>query len=125
MDFDFYNVPSICGFASILTLVCENTRMLRVFPTASKRAHVSIIRFILTTLIKKQHPCKLVRVDEDSALENSTDVTNLLVDEFKISMETTGGDVSWINGKNERHNRSINNMVISVLLDINQHENKW
>ena len=40
-------------------------------------------------------------------------------------METTGGDASWINGNNERHNRSIHNMVISYLLDSNQHENKW
>ena len=37
-------------------------------------------------------------------------------------METTGGNASWINGKNEKHNRSIHNMVIEGLLDINQHE---
>ena len=37
-------------------------------------------------------------------------------------METTGGDASCINGKNEIHNRSIHNMVIEVLLDGNQHE---
>ena len=70
-----------------------------------------------------QHPCKLVRVDEDSALENSTDVTNLFVYEFKISMETTGGDAYCLNVKYERHNRSIHNMVITALIDSNQHEN--
>ena len=37
---------------------------------------------------------------EDGALEKSTDVTNLLVDDFRISMETTGGDASWINVNN-------------------------
>ena len=37
-------------------------------------------------------------------------------------METTGGDAFWLNGKNERHNRSIQNMVRSRLLDSNQHE---
>ena len=40
-------------------------------------------------------------------------------------METTGGDASWINGNNERQNRSIQHMEISGLLDRNQHENKW
>ena len=71
---------------------------MRYFP--HHPVHIYIIK-------NKQHPFKRIRVDGDIALENSTDVTNLLVDDFKISMETTGGDVSWLNGKNERHNRSI------------------
>ena len=96
--------------------------MIWVFPTASKRVHVRIIRLILTTLLNEKHPCKHVRVDEDSALENSTDIINLLVDEFKTDMETTGVDASWLNGKDEIHNISIHNMVISGLLDSNQHE---
>ena len=58
-------------------------------------------------------------------LANSIDVTNLLIDKLKIFMETTGGDESWINGKNKRHNRSIHNMVRAGILDSNQHENKW
>ena len=106
----------------MITVVCAKTRIIWVFPTASKRTPVRIIRFILTTLVNEQHPCKRVRVDEDSALEKSIDVKNLRIEEFKISMETTGGDASWINGKNERHNRSIHNMVRSGLLDSNQHE---
>ena len=40
-------------------------------------------------------------------------------------MENTGGDASWVNRKNERHNRSINNMVWSGFIDSNQHANKW
>ena len=40
-------------------------------------------------------------------------------------METPGGDTSWINGNNERHNRSIHNTVVAGLLDSNKHENKW
>ena len=74
--------------------------------------------------MNEQNPFKLVRVDEDSALENSTYITNLLIDEFEISMETPGGDTSWINGNNERHNRSIHNMVITGLLESNKHEKK-
>ena len=40
-------------------------------------------------------------------------------------METTGGYASWINGKNERHNRIVHNMIRSGLIDSNQHESKW
>ena len=68
----------------MLTVVCEKTRMLWVFPSASKREPVRILRFVLTTLMNEKHSCKLVIVDEDISLANSTDVTNLLVNEFKI-----------------------------------------
>ena len=67
-EFAFYNVTSIRGFTSMLTVVYAKTRMLWVFPTASKRVHVRIICFILATLMNEQHPCKRVRVDEDSEL---------------------------------------------------------
>ena len=32
-EFDFYNITSICGFNSMLTVVCENTRMLWLLNT--------------------------------------------------------------------------------------------
>ena len=66
-----------------------------------------------------------MRVDEDGALANSTDVTNLLFDDFNISMENTVSDLSWLNGKNERHNIIIHNMVREGLIDSIQHENRW
>ena len=40
-------------------------------------------------------------------------------------METTGGDLYWLNINNERHNRIIHNMVIASLLDSNKHKNKF
>ena len=57
-------------------------------------------------------------------MENSTDITNLLIDESEICMEITGGDTSWINDNNEIHNRSIKNMVMAGLVYSNKHENK-
>ena len=66
-----------------------------------------------------------MRVDEDGAFSNSTDVTNLIVDEINIYMETNGGDASWLNGKNEQHNRRIYNISRAGLLYSNQHESKW
>ena len=53
------------------------------------------------------------------------DITNLVFDELEICMETPGGDTSWINGNNERHNISIHYMVMAGLLYSNKHENKW
>ena len=51
MEFAFYNITSIRGFTSMLTVVCAQTRMLWVLPTASKIAPVCIICFIPKTLI--------------------------------------------------------------------------
>ena len=45
-----------------------------------------------------------MRVDEDGALVNSTYFTNLLVDDFIIAMENTGGDASWLNGNTQQNN---------------------
>ena len=55
-------------------------------------------------------------------MEDSTDVTYILVEEFIITMVTPGGDASWINGNNEQHNRNIHNIVIEGLIDSNRHE---
>ena len=60
--------------------------MLWVFHNESKKSPLRIICFILTKMKNEQYTCKNVRVDEDGALKNSTDVTNLLVDYFNISI---------------------------------------
>ena len=49
-EFDFYNVTTICGLTSMITVVCANTRMLWVLPTVTKKTPFRIIQFILTTL---------------------------------------------------------------------------
>ena len=125
MQFAFFNVTSIIGFTSILTVVCANNIILWVFPTVKKISPVQIILFILTTLNNEKHSCKKVRLENYGSFANSTDVTNLPVEEFRISMETTSGDASWLNWKNKIQNWIVHNMVIQVLLDINKHENWW
>ena len=125
MEFAFYNVNSIHGLTYMLNILCAKTRMLWLFPTSYKLSLVRITQFILTTSNNEQHQCKSVRVYEDGALEKSTDVTNLLVDEFKTSMENTGGDASLPNIKNEKHNKIIHNMVREGLIECNQHEKNW
>ena len=92
MDVALYNMTSIRWFTSMLTVLCENNRILWVFPIESKRSHVLIILFILTLFRKKQKPFQFLRVDEYGALVNSTDIKNLIVDYLIIFVETTGGD---------------------------------
>ena len=47
--FTFYNVTSVHGFASILTVLCSKTGFFWVFPNVLKKSPVRIISFILTT----------------------------------------------------------------------------
>ena len=63
----------------MLTIVCAKTRILRVFPTTYKIFPLRIICLILKTFKNEKHTCRFVRVNEDGSLENSTDVSNLLV----------------------------------------------
>ena len=100
MSFAFYNATSIQGFNSTITVVCENNRILWVFSTASRIFLVRIICFILTTLNNKKNPHRRMIVNEDSALEKSTCVTKLLVDELITAMENNGSDASCINLNN-------------------------
>ena len=66
-----------------------------------------------------------MRVDKSGALEKSTDVTDLPVYEFNIALETTGGDVSFLNRKDGIHNRIIHNIVRASLIYSNQYAKKW
>ena len=43
MKFVFYNVTSVQGFTSMLSVVCEKTRMVCILPTDSKKSPVRII----------------------------------------------------------------------------------
>ena len=70
----------------MLNIACSKNEMLFVFPTASKISTVHIIHSILTQFNNEQHLRKFMRFDKDGALENSTDVTKLLVDDFRIYM---------------------------------------
>ena len=56
MNFAFYNVTSIRGFTSMLTIVCAKTIIPWVFSTAPKLSPFHIIHFIQTTLNNEQHP---------------------------------------------------------------------
>ena len=122
MVFAFYNISSIRVFTSTLTLVCSKTKILWVFTNSSKGSSLRIIWFVLTTLKYGQHTFRRLIFNEEGALEKSIYVTNLFVNCFRIAMETTGCDASWINGNNEQHNRNNHNIVIAGLIGSNQHE---
>ncbi len=91
--------------------------MLWNFPTASKRCPLQILDYLFAMLQHEGTTVQCIRVDEDGALANSSEFCDFLVQRH-ISLETTGGYASFLNGKIERHHRTIAQMVRSMILKI-------
>ena len=125
IDFGFYDTVSIRGFTSELVIIDAKTRILWTFPSSSKRAPLHILRYFFTMLSKDGVTCKTVRIDEDGALARSSEFTTFLRDEAHVTMETTGGYSSFLNGKAERPHRTLANMVRCMLLNSGHKKDKW
>jgi hypothetical protein len=69
------------------------------------------------------HP-HTVRVNEDGTLARSSEFTTFLF-ACKLTLDTTGGYNSWLNGMVERSNRTIANKDRALLLNSNRKADKW
>ena len=63
--------------------------------------------------------------DEGGELACCAEICVLLRDEFQVTLESTGGYASFLNGKVERHNSTIENLTLATLFGSNHAENKW
>ncbi len=72
----FWNVCSIRGFTSLLSIIDGKDRMLWNSPTASKSIPLSILAYLFTMLEREGVIIESVRVDEDGALANKTSLFN-------------------------------------------------
>lgn len=79
IDFSFWNIPSIRGFTSLLSIIDGKDCMLWNFPTTSKRAPLSILDFFFTMLERDGVTIQAICVDEDGALANSSEFSDFLL----------------------------------------------
>jgi len=124
IDFSFWNVVSLRGFTSLLSVIDGKDRMLWNFPTASKRCPLQILDYLFAMLQHDGITIQCIRVDEDGALANSSEFCDFLLQRH-ISLETTGGYASFLNGKVERHHRTIAQMVRAMLLNSGLPSTLW
>jgi len=124
IDFSFWNVCSIRGFTCLLSVIDGKDRMLWNFPTTSKRVPLSILAYLFTMLEREGVIIESVRADEDGALANNSEFSDFLIQQ-KISLQTTGGYTSFLNGKVDQHHCTIAQMVHSLLLNSGLPSNSW
>jgi hypothetical protein len=81
IDFSFWNIPSIHGFTSLLSIIDGKDHMLWSFPTASKRIPLKILDYFFNMLDKEGISVLGVQVDEDGALANNSEFSDFLIDQ--------------------------------------------
>ena len=114
MDFAFMPQTSIRGFTSFLSVKDAATNYTWIFLSRNKRPPLDVLTFFISILKKEQRIIRYVRVDEDGALANSTEFCKLLI-LHHITLQTTGGYASSLNGKSESLNKVAKFTVSSIL----------
>ena len=95
---------SIRGFTSVLDIIYASTRYSFAFPTRSKRVPLDILNWLLSILEQEGKIVRIIRVDEDGALARSREFCKL-IQKKNITLQTTGGYMSSLNGMVERPHR--------------------
>jgi hypothetical protein len=107
MYFAFWDITSRRMFTDVLTSIDAKTRMLWLFCTPSKGPPIHILRWLFANLRGDKRTLENIRVDEDGALAVSAAFVTYLRDEKQINLEATGGFASFLNGKVECPNRTL------------------
>ena len=95
-------VSSYDGYTSYLPFIDEASRMAWVFLTKSKDPPIDIVRAFLTLHDHSNGGC--VRTDQGGKLASSGAFRDLLMREFRYSLEPTGADSPSQNGAVEIYN---------------------
>jgi hypothetical protein len=95
VNYAFFNVISIPGFSAALIIVEWTSRYLWVFPSRSKSAPIDLCLHFFYQMQRQGFPC------EDGALVNNTKFCKTMYQSLGMTMESTGGRESTINGAAE------------------------
>jgi len=124
IDFSFWDTQSHRGFTTMLLIIDAKTRMLWLFCSSSKRAPIQTLEYFFRLLHLDNKPPKTIRVDEDGALARNFEFNKLLLQQT-LTLETTGGYASFLNGKVERPNRTIADMTRALYFNAGHSPDKW
>jgi len=124
MDFAFMPVTSIRGFTAFLSIKDAATNYTWIFLSRNKRPPLDILSFFISIMKKENRTIRYIRVDEDKALANCTAFCKLLL-LHNITLQTTGGYASSLNGKSESLNKVAKHTVSTILSSTNMDPIFW
>ena len=120
----FFNVEIICVFTSTFVAICSATLYPFGILSRSKCPPIYILKFLVTTLINQDNKVAFILVDEDVALARYSEFMKICHN-MNIIVQTTGGDVSSLNGKIEGPNKTLANITRSFLLNSSHNKELW
>ena len=106
-------------------IVDAKVRKMWTFNTPGKRPPLATIRYFLEQLKQTERQVLNITTDLGGELARSSEFCNVLVEEYKCGLQTTGGYSSWLNGKAERHIRTLENTARKIRGDANLPSNLW
>ena len=121
MYFVFFNVESIRGFTLTFVDICSATSYPFEFPSRSKQPHLDILEFPVATLSNQDKKVAFILVDEYVSLSKYYEFMKACHD-MNITVKTTGGDASSINGKIESPNMTFANIIIALLPNLSNNK---
>ena len=124
MDYAFWNKRSICGFTSLLSVVCMTTRFSFTFPTRNKRPPLATISWLIGILRKQGFSITYIQTNEGGELGQSVDFLKLLTTEKCIFLGT-GRSGSSLNDIVEQPNRTIADAVRAKLTNSGLGDEFW
>lgn len=116
IDFTFFNTISRRGFSSALIIVEATSRYIWFFPCRNKKAPIDLCLFFFNQMQRQGLPVIRCRSDEDGALINSTEFCKMMHKSLGITLESTGGYESSINGTAESPNRTTKRCIRANLM---------
>jgi hypothetical protein len=116
-------VSSYDGYTSYLLIIDEASRMAWVFLTKSKDPPLDIVRAFLTLHGHSDGGC--VRTDQGGELASSGTFRDLLLREFRYTLEPTGADSPSQNGAVEIYNDKFGIRTRALLYDASLPEEYW
>lgn len=108
----------------MLLIIDAKMRILWLFYNVNKHPPLKILVYFLSTLNKDNKTVATIRVDEDGAFAQNFEFFEFLLHK-NITLETTGGRASFLNGKVEWPNRTIADLVYALYLYAGHSPDKW
>jgi hypothetical protein len=109
----------------MLVSIDAKTRKLWIFCTASKKAPIHILWWLLSNIRCEHNALSRIRVDKDGALIGSCTFCRFISDNEALNLKSTGKYASYLNCKIERSNRTIAECVRCYILNTNCPEVDW